>query len=79
MLLSVPLVMAVSPPQANGPPDQLPRGEAAICVTGQEKYYDTIAPYAADGLPWNGNNDGAFQQLFPGNQVKRLMDQATRL
>jgi hypothetical protein len=69
ILLSIPLVLAAPPPQANGPPDHIDEPEAVIYVTSQGKYYHTIVPYASDGLPWNGNNDVSFQQLFPGNPV----------
>ena len=67
LLLSVPLVLAVPPPQARGPPDHIDEPEAVIYVTSQGKYYHTIVPYASDGLPWNGNNGASFQQLFPGD------------
>jgi len=67
ILLSVPLALAVPPPQAHGPPDHIDEPEAVIYVSSQGKYYHTIVPYAADGLPWNGNNNASFQQLFPGD------------
>jgi hypothetical protein len=69
MLLSIPLVLAVPPPQAHGPPGHIDEPEAVIYVTSQGKYYHTIVPYASDGLPWNGNNDASFQQLFPDNPI----------
>ena len=67
MLLSVPLVLAVPPPQAHGPPGHIDEPEAVIYVTSQGKYYHTIVPYAGGNLPWNGNNYKSFQQLFPGD------------
>ena len=63
MLLSIPLVLAVPPPQAHGPPGHIDEPEAVIYVTSQGKYYHTIVPYAGGNLPWNGHNDGSFQPL----------------
>jgi hypothetical protein len=63
LLLSVPLVLAVPPPQARGPPGHIDEPEAVIYVTSQEKYYHTIVPYAGGNLPWNGHNGGSFQPL----------------
>ena len=67
LLLSVPLLLAAPPPQANGPPAHVGDPTALIYVSSQGKYYHTIVPYAGDGLPWNEINAyTSFQPLENG-------------
>lgn len=45
-----------------------PRDPAkTVYVTSQNLYFDTIVPISsAEGLPWNEQNTGSFQELYDG-------------
>jgi hypothetical protein len=60
--LTVPTVSAQPVGRPVGPRDP----SHTIYVTSQGKYYDTLVPISGDkGLPWDGHNQGSFQQLYP--------------
>ena len=64
--VSIPVVFAQPPGRPVGP-----RQEGhSIYVNSQEMYFNTIVPVLSigdggKGLPWNGHNQGSFQQLYP--------------